>query len=185
MRPAADAQGEVLEPFFESAEWEYAREYFSDVPALHVNRKPTALVGLEVFGVVFAFIETCFAKKIFDEVYERILKRPIGEFLDSFFEKIEVPSGKSVVYRDIIYFEDINLVVVARILATKETTKDVQKWVMHAHRVAHAFIESHGRKAPIHCHSVVDGQVSADPELFHTLELKQHDRAKAKLTRRT
>jgi hypothetical protein len=183
MRPAADAQGEVLEPFFESSDWEYARDYFLDLPALRVNRKPTALGGLEVFGVVFAFIGTCFAKKIFDEVYERTLKRPIGAFLDSFFAKAEVPSGKSVEYRDIIYFEDIDLVVVVRVLATKETTKDVQTWVMHAHRIAHAFIESHGRKAPIHCHSVVDGQASADPELFQTLEeIKHQDRAKAKLT---
>lgn len=183
VRPAAGAQGEVLEPFFESSDWEYAHDYFLELPALRINRKPTALGGLEVFGVVFAFIGTCFAKKVFDEVYERTLRRPIGAFLDSFFAKAEVPSGKIVEYCDLIYFEDIDLVVVIRVLATKDTTQDVQTWVMHAHRIAHAFIESHGRKAPIHFHSVVDGQVSAAPELFQTLdEIKLQDRANAKLT---
>ena len=80
-RPAADVQGEILEPFFDSHEWEYARDYFTEGPAMYVNRKPTAIGGLEVFGIIVGFIGTCFAKKIFDEVYERTLKRPIGAFL--------------------------------------------------------------------------------------------------------
>jgi hypothetical protein len=135
---------------------------------------PRAFVG---------FIGTCFAKKIFDEVYERTLKRPIGAFLDSFFQNAKVPTAKVVEYRDIIYFEDIDLAVVIRAIATKETTRDLQTQVMHAHRIAHAFIETHGRRAPIHCHKIVDGRVASKPELFQTLEeLKQHDRAQVKLT---
>jgi len=184
LRPAADAQGEVLEPFFDAADWEYAPEYFTQVPALHLNRRPTALSGVEVFGVILVFIGTCFAKKIFDEVYERTLKRPVAAYLDSFFGKAKVPAGKAVEYRDIIYFEDIDLVVVIRAIATEETTKTLQAQVMQAHRIAHAFIETHGRKAPIHCHKIENGEISVDPEFFETLkEIKRHERAKVKLTR--
>lgn len=183
IRAAADVQGEVLEPFFESDDWEYAPEYFTDLPALYANRRPQALASLQVAGAVFAFIGTCFAKKIFDEIYERTAKRPIGVFLDGIFQKAAVPEGKAVEYRDIIYFEDLDLTVVVRALATKETTQEVQTQVLHGHRVAHAFIETHGRKAAIHCHSVVDGQVASQPEYFDTLEeIRQKDRAQLKVT---
>lgn len=182
MRPAADAQGEVLEPFFESEDWEYAPDYFLNVPSLHLNSRPQAMGGLEVFGVILGFIGTCFAKKIFDEVYERTAKRPIGAYLDSFFQKARVPDGKAVEYRDVIYLEDIDLAVVIRAIATKETTGGVQTQVMHGHRVAHAYIETHGRKAPVHCHEIIDGLVSSEPELFQTLEeIKRQDRSQAKM----
>lgn len=184
MRTAADAL-EVLESFFESDEWEYAPEYFTDAPALYVNRSPQAMSGLEVFGVILGFIGTCFAKKIFDEVYDRTLKRPVGAYLDSFFQKAKVPEGKAVEYRDVIYLEDIDLAVVIRAIATKETTVQVQTQVMHAHRVAHAYIETHGRQAPVHCHKIIESQISAYPELFQNLkEIKRQDLAHLKVNGR-
>jgi hypothetical protein len=183
LRPASEAQGEVVEPFFEDGEWEYDPGYFDKIPALYQRRQPTAIGELELLGVVVAFIGTCFAKKIFDEVYERTLKRPIGAQLDRLFSKVDVPAGKAVEYRDIIYFEDIDLVVVVRAIASKEATQNLQAQVMQAHRVAHAYIEQHGRKAPIHCHKIVDGQISFEPEFFSTLEeIKQHDKAQVKRT---
>jgi hypothetical protein len=182
IRAAADAQGEVMEPFFDGTDWEYSPDYFHDIPALHQQRRPTAFGGLEVFGIVLGFIGTCFAKKIFDEVYERTLKRPIAIQLDKFFSKISVPAGKAVEYRDIIYLEDIDLVVVIRALVEKEATQELQSQVMQAHRIAHSYIEQHGRKAPIHCHKIANGLVSLEPELFSTMEeIKQHDRAQLKI----
>ena len=134
-----------------------------------------------MFGIVFCFIGTCFAKKIFDEVYDRTAKRPIAEQLDKFFSKISVPPGKTFEYRDVIYLEDIDLVVVVRVLADRETTRELQMQVIQAHRVAHSYIEQHGRKAPIHCHKIAEGLVSLEPEFFSTLEeIKQHDRAQLK-----
>lgn len=182
MRAAIDAQGEVMEPFFDETNWDYAPAYFEKIPAFHQKRQPTALSGIEVFVIIFGFIGTCFAKKIFDEVYERTAKRPIAELLDKFFSKVNVPAGKSIEYRDVIYLEDIDLVVVIRALADKETTNELQIQVRQAHRVAHSYIELHGRKAPIHCHTVTAGHVSLEPEYFSTLEeIKQHDRAQLKL----
>lgn len=183
LRPASEVQEEIIEPFFETDDWHYDRKYFEAIPALYRRKQVTALAGLEVALVVMCFIGTCFAKKIFDEVYERTLKRPIGVQLDRLFKKVEVPVGKIIEYRDVIYFEDIDLVVVIRAIATKETTDNLQSHVMQAHRVAHSYIEQHGRQAPIHCHKISDGQIDVEPELFHTLEaIKQHDMAQLKIT---
>ncbi|RLM53012.1 hypothetical protein DVK02_15385 [Halobellus sp. Atlit-31R] len=131
------------------------------------------------------FIGSCFAKKIFDEVYERTLKRPIGAQMERLFKKVEVPAGKVVEYRDVIYLEDIDLVVVIRAIVTKETTVDLQSQVMQGHRVAYSFIQQHGRQAPIHCHNISDGQIAVEPQLFRTLEaIAQHDRAQLKVIMR-
>ncbi len=182
LRAGADAQGEVMEPFFDEESWQYAPSYFESIPALYQNRRPTALGGLEFFGIVIGFIGSCFAKKIFDEIYDRSLKRPIAEQLDKIFSKVSVPTGKVIEYRDVIYLEDIDLVVVIRAVAEKGATKQLQAHVMQAHRVAHSYIEQHGRKAPIHCHRVVDGLISIEPELFSTLEdITQHDKAQLKV----
>jgi len=181
IRAAADAQGEVMEPFFDGTNWEYAPDYFHEVPALHQQRRPTAFGGLEVFGIVIGFIGTCFAKKIFDEVYERTLKRPIATQLDNLFSKVSLPAGKTVEYRDIIYLEDIDLVIVIRALAEKEATRELQSQIMQAHRIAHSYVAKHGRKAPIHCHTIANGPVALEPELFNTLEeIKKHDSAHLK-----
>jgi len=182
LRPASEAQGETVERFFENGDWLYDPNYFEQVPALFERRQPTALGGLETSGVVVGFIGTCFAKKIFDEVYERTLKRPIGAQLDKLFNKVEIPAGKTVEYRDVIYLEDIDLVVVIRAIASKDAGEAIQTQVMQAHRVAHSYIEQHGRKGPIHCHKIIGGSISAVPELFSTLEeIKQHDRSQIQL----
>lgn len=184
LRPAADAQEEVLEPFFETDGWQYDHNFFTQIPALYQSKSPTALGGLEVAGIVMCFIGTCFAKKVFDEVYERTLKRPIGAQLDKLLTAVEVPAGKTIEFRDIIYFEDLDLVVVIRAIARKEFGQDIQRQVMQAHRVAHSYIEQHGRKAPIHCHKIDEGQIAMEPEFFSTLEaIKQHDRAQLKTIR--
>jgi hypothetical protein len=57
---------------------------------------------------------------------------------------------------------------------------------MMAHRVAHQYVEQHGRRAPIHCHKIDAGLVALEPELFSTLEeIKARDRAQAKLPGRS
>lgn len=182
LRPAGAAQEEIIEPFFDTDDWNYDHNYFEAIPALHRRKQPTALGGLDVALVVMGFIGTCFAKKVFDEVYERTLKRPIGALLDSLFKKIEVPAGKIIEYRDVIYFEDIDLVVVIRAIATKDSTDGLQSQLMQAHRIAHSYIEQHGRQAPIHCHKISNGQISVEPDLFRTLEaIKQDDMAQLKV----
>lgn len=186
LRSAGEVQEETVEPFFENDDWKYDPDYFERIPALFERRQPTALGGLEIAGVVVCFLGTCFAKKMFDEVYERTLKRPIGIQLDKLFNRVEIPPNKIIEYRDVIYFEDIDLVVVIRAIAKKDCGQDLQHQVMQAHRVAHGYIERHGRQGPIHCHKIIDGCIAAEPEIFSTLEeIKKHDRSQIKLTIRT
>jgi hypothetical protein len=185
MRAAADAQEEVIEPFFESPGWEYAPQFFNALPALKQRHRPTAFGGLEIFGTFVVFIGSCFAKKIFDEIYDRTLKRPIAAQLDKFFTKATIPDGKLLEYRDVIYFEDIGLAVVIRTIVDKNNTKAVEKELLLGHKVAHAYIEQNGKRAAIHCHTFSNGEVSSEPLLFESLEqIKEHDKENIKRIRR-
>lgn len=174
LRAAADAQDEVMAPFFSDESWKFAPNYFKEIPALSLDQRPKALGGLEIVGLVIGFIGSCFAKKIFDEIYDKTLKRPIANQLDHIFNKINLPVGKAIEYRDVIYLEDIDLIVVIRVLADKEVNQALQLQLMQAHRVAHSYIELHGRKAPIHCHEITNGLISAEPELYNSLEEIKH-----------
>lgn len=178
---ASEIQAEITEPFFESGDWVYDHQFFEAIPALHRSRNPTAFGDLDAALVVMTFISSCFAKKIFDEVYERTAKRPISAYLDKFFKTVKVPERKTVEYRDVIYLEDIDLVVVIRAIAAPESTQSLQAQIMQAHHIAYRYIEQHGRQAPIHCHSVLDGAILLEPQLFRTMEaIKQHDVAEIK-----
>ncbi|TEA58539.1 hypothetical protein, partial [Pseudomonas sp. CH235] len=77
-----------LEPILESEDWDYSSKFFQDIPSLRLDFRPKALGGLEVAGTVILFLGTCFAKKVFDEFYDRLLKRPVGEMVDTIIKKV-------------------------------------------------------------------------------------------------
>jgi hypothetical protein len=152
-------------------DWNKNPEYFKNIPALDYDTRVTAaFTGLEVIGGLSMFIGSCFAKKNFDEVYERTAKRRIANFLDKFFVKGNFQDDAKLEYRDVIYFEDIELVIVIRVLVERNTTTEIEKLLLQAHRIAHTFVEQAGKKAPIHCHLIENGQVNVEPELFNHLE---------------
>ncbi|MFA7239587.1 MAG: hypothetical protein WC091_05690 [Sulfuricellaceae bacterium] len=186
IRAAAEALEEVMEPFFEGPGWECAPQFFGTLPALKQHHRLMELGGLEIFGTFVVFIGSCFAKKIFDEIYDRTLKRPIAAQLDKFFAKANVPEGKLLEYRDVVYFQDIQLVVVIRTLIDKNDTKAVERDLIEGHHTAHAYIEKNGKKAAIHCHTVLNGKVSPEPFLFDSVaQIKEHDKANVCRIRRT
>lgn len=177
LRAYADVQEEVLEPFFSTEEWDFSSNAFDTIAALDLDRQPKAAFGFDTAIVIMGFFGTCFAKKVFDEFYERTAKRPIGVMLDKLLSKTPAPAGKTVEYQDIFHLEDIDLVVVIRAVVEEGRTKMLQHQIMQAHRIAHGYIEKFGRQAPIHCHKIEAGAISTEPELFNSLkDIEKHDR---------
>ena len=183
MRIAIDA----LEPFEASllaSGWEEATKYFTANPVLYKKPRPTALSGLEIVGAIVAFTATCFATKVFDEFYERLLKRPVGACVDAVLEKLSIPGSKLLEFRDVVYFEDIDVAVVVRILTEKPGEQNINAQLLEAHRVAHEYLSKNGRKAPIHCHRVLNGKIDAEPTFFISIEhLQDADKAALKTSR--
>lgn len=185
MKEAIEAQGELIEPFYETPDWEYAKEYFQTIPALKMNHKITACAGPEIVGVVCGFIGGCFAEKIFDEVYERTLKRPVGKMMDSIFRRIDFSDGMLLEYRDVIYLDDLDLTVVVRAIVDKTCASNVDSLLANAHLMASKYINEHGKRAPIHCHRIFLGKHELTSEFFSSLEhIKADDNAKVKAIRR-
>ena len=170
IRAMLDASAGTLDDFFHQPEWKQDSALPTRVPHLHPDVTVRNIGFLEVAGGISIFILSCFAKKIFDEIYERTLKRPLAPFLDKLFLPSSTRHGKTIELRDVIYLEDIDTVVVVRAVVSEQTAKEVVPLFLGAHRIAHTYIETHGRQAPVHCHTIENGKVSIEPELFLSIK---------------
>ena len=180
LRAAADAIDGTLSVYFADAgAWVQDSNLPRTIPALVRNENPRAFGFTEVAGTFVLYIATCFGKKIFDEFYDRLLKRPLKPFLDRLCSSEELPSGKPIELQDVVYLSDIDLVVVIRTVVAPESTAEITQLFLHAHRAAHAYIEANGRKAPVHSHIIENGRVSLEPELFLSLEHQAATKGKA------
>ncbi|WP_338802736.1 hypothetical protein V9L13_13345 [Pseudomonas sp. RSB 5.4] len=159
-----------LDPMLESEDWDYSSKSFQDIPSLRLDFRPKALGGLEIAGTVILFLGTCFAKKVFDEFYDRLLKRPVGAMVDTIIKKVKLPDHAYLEYRDIVYFEDIDTSVVIRLLLKTTEGIDVDSLLLEGHKAAHHYLEAHGKKAQIHCHKIVDGKLDVNPSFFTSLD---------------
>ena len=168
-RAVADALDE-LEPFFSQPNWKEDSTLPRRVPALAQDETVRALGALEVAGAFTIFIASCFGKKIFDEMYDRLLKRPLTPFLNRLFAPQSPANGRSIALRDVVYLEDIDTTVVIRAVVGEQDATKANEVLLKAHRVAHAYLSAHGRQAPVHCHIVRGGQVNLEPELYSSLE---------------
>lgn len=160
----------TLDNFYAADTWQENPAYFEGIPHLRQNKNVRALGLPEIIGGFTIFVASCFAKKVFDELYDRTLKRPIGEFLDRLFVKDSPVADKLLELRDVVYFEDIDTVVVVRATISQSDGRNIAPLLLEAHRIAHNHIEQHGRRAPVHCHSIKDGRIDIEPRLYISLE---------------
>jgi hypothetical protein len=181
IRAVVDAADSTIDVFFSGSDWEQDSSLPRRVPYLQQDESIRAFGFLEVAGGFTIFVASCFGKKIFDEIYERTLKRPLTPFLDRLFLEGSPACGKAVDIRDVIYLEDIDTVVVIRARVTADQTKEVTPLFLQAHRIAHTYIANHGRQAPVHCHTITDGSINIEPELFLSLEQQSREEKRAAL----
>ena len=174
LRAAIDAL-EPIERALKDSDWEESPEFFKNNPTLYKHQAPTALSGIEIVGGLAFFTATCFGKKVFDEFYDRLLKRPVGACIDTLLEKINFQGNKLLEFRDVVYFEDLDVAVVVRVLTKTQGAKVIDEQLLEAHRLAHAYLSKNGKKAPIHCHRVVEGKVDPEPQLFISIESMRNE----------
>ncbi len=175
---------ESIERALIDGDWEESPEYFKDNPTLYKQQAPTALSGIEIVGGLAFFTATCFGKKVFDEFYERLLKRPVGACIDTLLEKINFQGNKLLEFRDVVYFEDLDVAIVVRILTRTQGAKVIDKQLLEAHSLAHTYLSKNGKKAPIHCHRVVEGKVDPEPKFFISIEsMRNEEKASIRVLR--
>lgn len=170
IRAGIDAIDGSLSAFFGGPEWTQDSTLPKRAPQLTPNDRLRACGFLEVAGGITLFVVTCFGKKIFDEFYDRLIKRPLAPFIDRICSSDAVPDGKEVEIRDVVYLEDIELTVIIRANTTADLAPETARLFLQAHRVAYAYIEMYGKKAAIHCHTIDSGKVSVEPELYLSVQ---------------
>lgn len=170
---AAAIEGE-FEDFHEEEGWASSPSYFRSLLVVPDEPRFYAQYLGEIAGAFSIFFASCFAKKIFDELYERTAKRPVGIFLDRLLSRTD---GKAVEIQNVIYLEDIDVWVVIRAVVNAGEAEEVERLFLQAHRVAHTYLQIHGRQAAVHCHTIQDGRIDIEPVLYQ-------EAAEAKLPRK-
>jgi hypothetical protein len=174
-RAAADAMEGTLDEYYSASGWDEDRSYFESVLHLKQDSVVKALTLGELVGIFSIFAAGYFGQKFLDEIYERTLKRPIGEFLDKLFTPTSPVHGNRIELRDVVYLKDIDTVVVVRGEVGAKNTQEIKALFLQAHRVAHAYLEAYGPCAPVHCHQVIGGTVSIEPKLYLSLQQLNRD----------
>ena len=183
MRAAIDAL-EPLEHSLQENGWEESPESFKNNPTLYTHQRPTALSGIDIVGGFAIFTATCFGKKVFDEFYDRLWKRPVGKCIDTLLEKINIQGQKLLEFRDVVYFQDLDVAIVVRILTKTQGAEIIDAQLLEVHRLAHEYLSKNGKKAPIHCHRVVEGKVDPEPQFYMSIEsMRNEEKARMKALR--
>ena len=78
-RAVADAMEGTIASYYGNLGWREDHAFPRRVPHLRQDESVRNVGFLEVAGVFSIFVASCFGKKIFDELYDRTAKRPIGE----------------------------------------------------------------------------------------------------------
>ena len=115
------------------------------------------------------FMVASLGTKVFDEFYDRLLKRPLAPFIDQLCGSMG--EGKVIEIRDVVCLSDIDVTVVISATTTAEKAAETARLFLQAHRVAHVYIEQHGKQASVHLHTIVEGRISIQPELLSSLSL--------------
>lgn len=183
IRAAIDAL-DPLERALKECDWEESTDFFKNNPTLYTHQGPTALSGIEIFACLTAFTASCIGKKVFDEFYDRLWKRPVGACIDTILEKVNIQGNKLLEFRDVVYFEDLDVAIVVRFLTKTQCAKIIDAQLLEAHRLAYEYLSKNGRKAPIHCHRVVDGKVDPEPQLYMSINsMRNEEMARLKAAR--
>lgn len=183
LRAAIDAL-EPLEQALKEGDWEESPESFKNNPTLYTYQRPTAISGIEIVGGLALFTATYFGTKVFDEFYDRLLKRPVGKCIDTLLEKLNIQDDKLLEFRDVVYFEDLDVAIVVRILTKTQGAGMIDAQLLEAHRLAHEYLFKNGKKAPIHCHRIVEGKVDPEPQFYISIEsMRNEEKARMKALR--
>ncbi|MCW5645177.1 MAG: hypothetical protein KIT63_24000 [Rhodoferax sp.] len=175
VRAVADVMGETIGEYYRALEWEENPAFPRGVVSLQQDERVRNIGFVDIAGVLSIFVLSWFSKKILDEVYDRTAKRPIAEFLDKVFSTANIQKGKALEFRDVMYLEDIDTVVVIRAMINGEDTMRVTELMLQGHKFAHSYLEANGRVAPVHCHTIEDGSIQLEPRFFSSLAQLNHE----------
>lgn len=167
-----DAFDENLSPHLKSSGIEEADDTVADRPELKFERKITADAGIStaVIGLVF-FVAYWAGNHILDELFEDKFKEGLKGLISKARKNIPLNRTEPIEYRSIICKPAGHPTVVIRLnVETDHTLSELTDSIKFAHAHAENWIVSNGKKAEIHCHTIVNGQCNIEPELYSNIK---------------
>lgn len=167
-----DAFDENLSSHLKNSGVEEADDAVANRPELTFERKVTADAGVStaVIGLVF-FVAGWAGNHILDELFEDKFKEGLKGLTSKVRNNIKMSRTESIEYRSVICKPEGHPTVVIRLnVETDHTLSGLTDSIKFAHAHAENWIAANGKKAEIHCHTIVNGQFNLEPELYSNIK---------------
>ncbi len=167
-----DAFDENLSTHLKDSGIEEADNSIANRPELTFERKVTADAGVStaVIGLVF-FVVGWAGNHILDELFEEKFKEGLKGLISKARKNIPLSRTEPIEYRSIICGpKDYPTVVIRLKIETDHTLSGLTDSIKFAHAHAENWIATNGKKAEIHCHTIVNGQCNLEPELYSNIK---------------
>lgn len=167
-----DAFDENLSPHLKSSGIEEADNAVANRPELTFERRATADAGIStaVIGLVF-FVAGWAGNHILDELFEDKFKEGLKGLISKARKNIPLSRTEPIEYRSVICKTEGHPTVVIRLnVETDHTLSGLTDSIKFAHAHAENWIATNGKKAEIHCHTIVNGQCNLEPEFYSNIK---------------
>lgn len=167
-----DAFDESLSPHLESLGVEEVDSAAGNRPELTFERRVTADAGVStaVIGLVF-FVAGWAGNHILDELFEDRFKEGLKGLISKARKNILLSRTEPIEYRSVICkSEDYPTVVIRLKVEIDDTLSGLTDSIKFAHAHAERWIAVNGRKAEIHCHTIVSGQCNLEPDFYSNIK---------------
>ncbi|MBO1537856.1 hypothetical protein [Pseudomonas sp. OA65] len=167
-----DAFDENLSTYLKDAGIEEADDIVANRSELKFEIKVTADAGIStaIIGLIF-FVTGWAGDHILDELFEEKFKESIKRLISKARKNIRLNRTEPIEYRSIICRSAGHPTVVIRLsVETDHTLSDLMDSIKFAHLHAENWIANHGKKADIHCHTIVNGQYNIKPDLYSNIK---------------
>lgn len=167
-----DAFDENLSPYLEDVGIKEADDIAADRSELKFERKVTADAGIStaIIGLIF-FVAGWAGDHILDELFEEKFKESVRNLISKARKNTSLNRTEPIEYRSIICRSAGHPTVVIRLsVDTDDTLSNLIDSIKFAHLHAENWIANYGKKADIHCHTIVNGQYNIKPDLYSNIK---------------
>jgi len=156
---------------FEDEGWEQNKQRLESHPALYIDPHPKADAGVAALIVgVAVFVAGWASEKILDQFFEKKLRDGVSNLINAILKKCDLNENQSIEFRHIVWYEDLELAVIIQLMVSNEDQlRENEQVLLQAHRNASSWVESHGKKSPVHSYVIESGKCNLEPALYNSL----------------
>lgn len=160
-------------PLFDEQGWVQSSEKMKCSKALFIDTKTsnsaTGFLANFVLGSVI-FVAGWSSTKLLDHFFKEKLLSKTNDLAKLLQKTFDLKKDKSIEIRHVVWFEDIDLAIVIRLLLSEDSKgHDNSNLLLQAHRSSIDWINNYGKGAPVHSYLIINGSCNLEPAFYQSI----------------